>query len=426
MTILTQIPNRFRLPCCSAALALMLLCLPAGCTPQGTTGSTPAGLPIVRVRLLEAQSQVTVASTESVAVREAPGVSPRPLNVPRSQAVLVVRTASGWRVGDMPVDAGVLTLLPVGNGGLLSINGKPYRGDCRLVPVGPGTFDVVNHVDIEGYLKGVLAKELLRDWHEEAYRAQAIVARTYTLYETKTAGVGRYWDVYPDERSMVYGGFGAENGLSRDASDATAGVVVAYGPKGHEKIFKAYFSSCCGGISQSVSDAFGLPGFEPLTEQNLGNRCNISPHFNWDKPVVLRKDDLTRRLRAWGAGKGRPEREMAPVARLDIAYANRFGRPIRFLVTDVKGQRYSLGGTELRTAINAGAALPGAAPDTRVKSSFFTPVDEPDTIRLVDGHGFGHAVGLCQWCAQAQADAGVSHEHIVLGAFPGASLKRAY
>jgi SpoIID/LytB domain protein len=49
---------------------------------------------------------------------------------------------------------------------------------------------VVNDVDLEGYLKGVLAKELLRDWHEEAYRAQAIVARTYALYEMKTAGTG--------------------------------------------------------------------------------------------------------------------------------------------------------------------------------------------------------------------------------------------
>jgi SpoIID/LytB domain protein len=93
------------------------------------------------------------------------------------------------------------------------------------------------------------------------------------------------------------------------------------------------------------------------------------------------------------------------------------------MVTDGRGQRYSLGGTELRFAINSGAAAFGGQ---TVHSSFFTPVDEPKSIRFVDGHGFGHGVGLCQWCAQAQAEAGVRHEDIVIGAFPGSSLQRAY
>ena len=39
------------------------------------------------------------------------------------------------------------------------------------------------------------------------------------------------------------GGIGGENGMSREAADATAGVVVAYGPVGQERIFKAYFRS---------------------------------------------------------------------------------------------------------------------------------------------------------------------------------------
>ena len=47
----------------------------------------------------------------------------------------------------------------------------------RLVPRAPGRFDVVNDVDIDSYLKGVLAAEMFNKWHEEAFKAQAIVAR---------------------------------------------------------------------------------------------------------------------------------------------------------------------------------------------------------------------------------------------------------
>jgi stage II sporulation protein D len=400
---------------------LVALCLfPCGCT-QKASESVATGVPVIRVRLLEGQSQVTVAASESVAVREAPGVNPRPLNVPRKTPVAVARTQTGWRIGETNVDSFELTLLPIGVGSNLSINGKPYHGDFRLVPVGRNVFDVVNDVDLESYLKGVLAKELYRDWHEEAYRAQAIVARTYALYEMKTAGVGRYWDVYPDEKSQVYGGIGGENGISVAATDATRGVVVAYGPKGREKIFKAYFSSCCGGITQSAADAFGEVRSEPLSDQNVGNRCNASPYFNWG-PIVLRKDELTRRFRAWGAAKKRAEKDIGPIQQIDISFYNRWGRPIRFTVTDGKGLRYSLSGTELRSAINYAAPQK----NTTVPSSFFTPANEADSIRFVDGHGLGHGVGLCQFCAEAQAEAGTRHEDIVLGAYPGSTLQRAY
>jgi stage II sporulation protein D len=52
--------------------------------------------------------------------------------------------------------------------------------------------------------------------------------------------------------------------------------------------------------------------------------------------------------------------------------------------------------------------------------------NEPDSVRFLGGHGHGHGVGMCQWCAEARARAGMRHEDIVLTAYPGAKLKRAY
>src|SRR5436305_902645 len=82
-----------------------------------------------------------------------------------------------------------------------------------------------------------------------AHRPQAIVARTYALYEAAgTEGRGHF-DLNDDVRSQVYGGIPAESSKSREAVDATAGVVLAHKTDRGYKVFKAYFSSCCGGIT---------------------------------------------------------------------------------------------------------------------------------------------------------------------------------
>jgi stage II sporulation protein D len=360
-----------------------------------------------------------VAANEPPIVSSAATPQGQRLAFPAGVAVPIALSANGWRIGNITYGSGELTVQPAQIGSV-SVNGQSYRGQYRLVPVAAGKFDVVNDVNIDDYLKSVVSKELLWNWHEEAYRAQAIVARTYALYEWRMAGTGRHWDLYPDQRSQVYGGLAAETAKSRDAVDFTRGVVVAYGPEGQEKIFKAYFSSCCGGISQSGADAFGEPYIEPLSDQNNGSTCNASPKFNWG-PIVIRKDELTRRFRLWGEKKNRIEKNMAEVSRIDIQAVNRFGRPTRFQVTDARGTKYSWTGEELRWAVNT-----SAQEGTTLNSSFCKIINAPDAIHFVEGHGWGHGVGMCQWCAQRRALDGMQCEDIVLAAYLRARLVRAY
>jgi stage II sporulation protein D len=370
---------------------------------------------------LDDQQQVLLSATAPATIRE--GANPsaaRLVNLPPRTPVAVARTPAGWQVGDTAFAAGELTL-QASAPGTLRVNGQAHRGQYRLIPAAaPGKFDVINDVDLDAYLKGVLAKEMLRDWMPEAYAAQAVAARTYTLFEIKSSGAGRSWDLHPDTRSQMYGGIDGETALSRNAVDQTAGVVLGYGPPGQERIFKAYYSSCCGGIGQSPADAFGEPSVPPLMDQNVGARCNHSKWFNWATPP-LPKDELTRRFRLWGERKGRPEKAIARIERIDVQGVNRSGRPVRFLVTDARGVRFSVSGEDLRWAVNT-----DAPPGTDLRSSFCTPVNESHTIRFVDGHGFGHGVGLCQYCAEQQAEAHLRHEQILANAYPGAKLLRAY
>lgn len=399
-------------------VCVVLVCLPAGC--RRDLGG-PTGAPLVRVRLIEKAEQVLVAASEPPLIRTTSDTSPKRVNFPSGGAAITLG-GDGWRAGNAVLGAGELTIEPAAVG-TVRINGQSYRGRFRLVPVSADRFDVVNDVDVDSYLKSVVSKELLRDWEPEAYRAQAIVARTYALYESRMirlSAPGRHWDLFPDVRSQVYGGLEAESAKSREAVDHTSGVVAAFGEPGQERIFKAYFSSCCGGIGQSAYDAFGEPYTPVLGEQDVGSLCNASPRFNWS--VTIPKDELTRRIRAYGARRDRPEKDMGQLARIDIAATNRFGRPVQFIFTDTAGNRYSLGGEETRWAVNADPT-PGTP---TVNSSFFKPINEPTQVRFSEGHGWGHGVGMCQWCAQARAEKGERHEDIVLRAYPRAKLVRAY
>ena len=400
-------------------LILATLLLPASCR-QDVRAPAIEKTPTIRVRLFTNLSEARVAAAAQPPRVVAGGVERR-LNFPASGDVPLTLTASGWQIGSLNLEGkdAELIIEPAVVGSV-RVNGQLHRGRYRFVPVGEGKFDVVNDVDLDSYLMGVLAKEIPERWGEEAFKAQAVAARTYALYEAKTSG-GKYWDVWADTRSQVYGGLGAETTKSRMAADATAGVVLAYGTTGRERIFKAYFSSCCGGIGQSARDALGDADIPPLAAKYVGTLCNISERFNWSQPVVLSKDELTRRIRAWGKRRDRPEKDMGKLAKIEIAESNRFNRPIRFQLTDERGARYSLTSEETRWACNADA---NGGPT--LLSGFFKPIVEKDRIQFADGHGFGHGVGMCQWCTAAQAEKGMAHEDILRHAYPGAVLVRAY
>ncbi|QOV87699.1 SpoIID/LytB domain-containing protein [Humisphaera borealis] len=344
-------------------------------------------------------------------------------------AVPVTRSAEGWMIGQTPLGVGTLTLQPEPEG-TLSVEGRPYRGTLVLVPTGTtagttGEFDVVNHLLIDDYLKGVLAAELYPEFHLEAYKAQAIAARTYAIFVSRTSPKSRHWDLHSDVRSQMYGGIKSETPKSIQAASETAGIVVAFGPPGKERIFKAYYSSCCGGATQAASDAFDETPIAPLMPKAVGRRCDISAgkykaKFDWPA-IVVSRDELARRLKLFGKSQHPPLKDIVGVRKVEIVKTNAAGRPVGFAIEDNRGARYILGSEQFRVAVN------WDAPDNaKLFSSYVTPVVAGNSVRFEEGHGFGHGVGLCQWCIEALARQGQTHEAIVQDAYPGAVLLKGY
>jgi stage II sporulation protein D len=276
--------NRQRL-----ALTLFLLLLfPLGCSTAVDSPLKFGDAPRIRVRLIASAEKITLSCGVPPLYQLSTQTSSQLLNSPNNAVFNLSLTPQGWMAGNANLGGNLGTTLHLqpDHDGSVSINGVAYRGKFRFIPVGQNRFDVINELDLDSYLAGVVAKEMPNNWHLQALKAQAIVARTYALFEMRHAGVNRYWDVYPDVRSQVYGGIPAETAKSRQAVTETAGAVVAYGPPGQEpQIFKAYFSSCCGGITQSASEAFGETYIPPLSDQDAHAACRASTDFNW-VPIV--------------------------------------------------------------------------------------------------------------------------------------------
>ncbi len=301
----------------------------------------------------------------------------------------------------------------------ISIAGRRFRGSVLLVPAGDDTFDVINVIGIEDYISGVVPRESPSTWPIDALKAQAIAARTYAIYQLRTrAGNDRAFDVYADVRSQAYGGVDDEQSASSQAVDETRGVVLAQGPKGDEKIFCTYFSATCGGLTASGADVFD--DSTPTLRERVSDGCIDAPRYRWAE-VAIKKDELTRRIKVWGDRNKMSIASMAKVKSIDVLGRNAVGRPNRFAVTDETGKRYTMDAEQMRNACNADGPK-----DVQIYSSFFTPIATADSIRFTEGRGWGHGVGLCQWCAAGWSKRGMKYDAILKKSYPGAMLVKAY
>ena len=117
------------------------------------------------------------------------------------------------------------------DGELIKLSGKTYKGILRIAAFG-NFVDIINFINLEDYVKGVIAKELpLGNGNEnyEALKAFAICVRSYALKKMKE-GNGLF-DIFPDTRDQVYGGQSAEELISNKAVDETEGIILVYDGK---------------------------------------------------------------------------------------------------------------------------------------------------------------------------------------------------
>jgi hypothetical protein len=120
-------------------------------------------------------------------------------------------------------------------------NNRWYRGCLELINLG-GRVTVINLLDLEDYLLGVVPSEMPASWHQEALRAQAVAARSYA---TAHLGDGSKWrsegfDLVPDVRDQAYKGLAAEAQSTFQACMATRGLILKDSGKVKPGFYRAW------------------------------------------------------------------------------------------------------------------------------------------------------------------------------------------
>jgi stage II sporulation protein D len=154
---------------------------------------------------------------------------------------------------------------------------RHYRGVLRLVRVS-GALDVINHVSLDDYVKGVVPNEMPAEWAPEALKAQAIAARSYALATRKPPG--SLYDLYCDTRSQMYAGIESETGATDADVTTTAGEVAEYAGQ----VIPAFFFSTSGGRTAAIQDVWGGQPEPYLT--SVADPYENSPYETWPEHLA--------------------------------------------------------------------------------------------------------------------------------------------
>ncbi|MCQ2978991.1 MAG: SpoIID/LytB domain-containing protein [Clostridia bacterium] len=179
---------------------------------------------------------------------------------------------------------------------------KSYRGYVRLLNGASKGITVINHVDFDQYLYGVITSEMPKSWNSEALKAQALTARTYAFKRMIINEDGTY-DVVDTTSDQVYGGVNTECKESIKAADETSRQVIIYtgdDKSYHNKLIDAFFSSCHGGVSSNSEDVWtaALPYCRSIVDEYE----KPNKYTNWEMTFTL--NDLQQAVNTVGAKIG--------------------------------------------------------------------------------------------------------------------------
>ena len=269
------------------------------------------------------------------------------------------------------------------------------RGTVAVERRGSGV-RVINRVPLESYVAGTLGSEVYSSWDASTLRAQAVVTRTYALYQRARSGAQGY-DVEADTSHQVYGGVRAENAAVAQAVADTRAEVLTW----NGKPILAAFHSASGGRTAGAEEVWGEP--LPYLRSVPVDDEEVSPDTYWR--VRMSRTDLGRALA--------PLRlELGAFREARVVERTASGRAARIAL-------FGSGGSGTVTARQLRSALG----DGVVRSTLFEIRDLGGDIVFV-GSGHGHGVGMSQWGAQAMAERGADYRAILAAFYPGTTLER--
>ncbi len=271
--------------------------------------------------------------------------------------------------------------------GDLLVSGSHYQGNIEVWKGNAGLY-LVNELPLEEYIKNVVSAEVGQNWDMEALKAQAVVSRTYALYQKGLNGNVNF-DLTSSVLHQVYKGTVIDARISY-AVMHTEGEVLYY----NGKLIEALYHSTCGGMTEDPAEVFGksYPYLKPVESS-----CTVSPYALWERKIPVEEIEKALRLSNIKTISIKSYTTTKRVKTVEIVHDD--GRLI------VKSN-------DLRKALGW----------SRLPSTNFEVTRENGTF-VFDGRGYGHGVGLCQWSALEMAREGKTYREILSFFYPGSVLR---
>lgn len=256
----------------------------------------------------------------------------------------------------------------------------------------------IEEVNLDEYLYGVVSSEMPASFEMEALKAQAVVARTYTIYQT-TNNSSKHenadicdnyaccqaW-ISKEDRFAKWNAEEAESNWNKivEAVNSTSGKIITY----NGEVINAFFHSNSGGITESSVNIWGEVDYPYLKSVETAGE---EGYTQYSSQVQISKQDLQNKIKEKYQDC---EIDFSKQDCIKILEYTTSGR-----VKTIKFGNKEIAGTEARSILG-------------LKSTNFTFSIEGDTITF-SVTGYGHGVGMSQTGADALAKSGSNYEEII-------------
>ena len=277
----------------------------------------------------------------------------------------------------------------------LSSKKYKYAGSLKIIAK-KGYMRVVNVVDIENYIYGVVTSESIASWKIEALKSQAIASRTYAYYQST---VRKNWDydVLDNTGDQVYKGLNGKSKSGVKATDATRGLILTY----HNKPILAQYTANSGWKSASAKEIFGVD-----KHYLYGHNDKFSPKMpsgHWKKKMSLQK--IEQGLKKIGV-------DIGTLYDVKAASIGESGRVIKVKFIGSKGEKTLRTYSSLRRIVGL--------------MDILTSIEKRGSTIYFNGGGFGHGVGYSQWGGQSMAKSGYKYNQILEFYYRDTKLKKLF
>jgi stage II sporulation protein D len=264
-----------------------------------------------------------------------------------------------------------------------SLNIKPISekatrlyNDELVVSNKGGYLKMINTVDFEHYIAGVVECEGGYRKPSEFYKAQAIICRTYAL-NNLVRHLGENYELCDAVHCQVYRGT-ADIPEILNAVETTKGLVIVDNAR---HLINAAYCSNCGGYTLNSEDVWSSS--QPYLRAVRDTFCLNQPHAIWEKRFTLK---------VWTAYLDKKEATLAKNDTRGEAYWNSIPEERRIYFYD-NGYLIPLKDMRLELTLH---------------STYFSVEKNADGV-ILKGRGNGHRVGFCQEGAIHMAQLGYSY-----------------